>query len=1574
MAIFKKKAKTDREHGARSPTNSPPVQVQPPMVAVVQRGVSDSFAPPNAPISQNPKRMTNSTQFGAVATPTVLQSPQAGRASPGPAGLQMGQGGGYTVGMGLPSSLQQGHPQHKQQASLGSINGPLSPLAMFSAQNMAPAGGAMPQPQQYQQFPQQQQLQTQPQQQQLQQAGVLQQIPPHNPGYPWSTRPLRLYQPREHSQPLSPFPRYGLSVPPYPSHSGHMLLFGGLVADRAHNDLWSLDVRDHSLQLVKTRGEAPLPRIGHVSAIADRIMLVFGGDTKVDENDKQDEGLYVLDLRTQEWSHIPVVTGPCGRYGHAACMLGGYFYVHGGHVDGKNFDDLWAFDIRQLGRNDGQYTWERITYNSPAPLARTGHTIVPYQNQLFLFGGTDGDYHYNDSWSFHIPTGVWTELECIGYIPIPREGHAAAIVDDVVYVFGGRDVHGKDLGDLAAFRISNKRWYMFQNMGPAPMAKSGHSLCAAHGKVFVIGGESNLAPEVPRDDPNVIHILDTGKIKYPSDSQAPGGARAPQPVRPRTTSDATDRRPANGSNPNGSGPYGMGSAGNAQAASMASRSVDNVSRTMSPPQISPEPRSLIITNDTDAKLTKHTPNSESLDSVGPPGAGLRMNGQPQSMGVPQPMLQGNQLPQGVPPQRPRREGDEEYRRAMSPPEVTINGTPNTTSSSPTNESVVTPNGDVVAPVARRRSMSPPPAGHVPSHTVHPNMRNTRSPPPQLRVGEDGRPALPPDAFYFSGKSPGGGSRPGSLLGRPGSLLGRPGSIIGNRPGSVAGTADLLREIKARETEADGAKRREGALRVLLGKAIEQGYIVDDDVADVPSSDMLGDNSEQLHHVALALKQLKQEKANLQNEVTQQMQLASDRIQDSERLQKAALQEAAYYRAKLAALESGDTDEASKVDVNRIADLERQLESTTTEYTGGQRELERLKSEVEHHQKTCNEATEAEAETLKRAQVAEEEVAQLQEEMETLRHQVANHDRLTREQTERFITLTSTHNQREAERDDYKTQLDDLQGKNDEFALLLEQAQVSMAATNLRADEFESMHDQTKEKVATLEQELAETKRALEDKTHEAEQATARLAEVEGLHTSAREEVTNYRTLTNGRLGDLLESHRAIREDSTRGVKGHQDQLRALEEEKGSLLKLLRDAGERVDATEAVASSHRKKARELEQQHQIVRGEMRAQRTKLAVAQNELVKYRTLFTNKDSELHERDQAVTELQTRVSLMRKLLGEHGINVTDADLESTETSNTGELESKLRDKSRAHDTAQREIDELKRRCEEAEDKANSLARMVERYKDARSPSAGSIRSGDGEGGDANQRARDAERKLADAEEAHQKRLTALQSDYETAVRYVKGTEKMLKRMKDELNKQKATNTTLLSELDGMRGRAGSPLTRSISGRTTPSESELMRKIQTLQNQYTALQAELQASQDTLNARNREWDLLRSRVEDNERDNEALREDLAQAQHRIETLLAINPSGMMGSDDEDDRLGALRRGSTASSDGGTSMAFDKFTKELKQWERARSPDTHDEESDHGLNGKAVSPNPATSAFPTAPGMPTRGTLSGEWK
>jgi N-acetylneuraminic acid mutarotase len=71
------------------------------------------------------------------------------------------------------------------------------------------------------------------------------------------------------------------------------------------------------------------------------------------------------------------------------------------------------------------------------------------------FGGCDDQHVFNDTWSFNISTRKWTELQCTGPVPYPRRGHAAVLVDDVMYVFGGRN-DGKNLGDLNALNLSSK--------------------------------------------------------------------------------------------------------------------------------------------------------------------------------------------------------------------------------------------------------------------------------------------------------------------------------------------------------------------------------------------------------------------------------------------------------------------------------------------------------------------------------------------------------------------------------------------------------------------------------------------------------------------------------------------------------------------------------------------------------------------------------------------------------------------------------------------------------------------------------------------------------------------------------------------------------------------------------------------------------------------------------------------------------------------------------------------------------------------------------------------------------------
>lgn len=133
------------------------------------------------------------------------------------------------------------------------------------------------------------------------------------------------------------------------------------------------------------------------------------------------------------------------------------------------------------------------------------------------FGGTDGRYHYNDTWAFDLATKSWSELPCTGYIPCPREGHAAALVDDIMYIFGGRGVDGANIGQLAAFKISTRRWFMFQNMGLEPSPRSGHGMAAVGSKVYVLGGVCEDGVGGNKQGANFVHILETSTLLRPLD-------------------------------------------------------------------------------------------------------------------------------------------------------------------------------------------------------------------------------------------------------------------------------------------------------------------------------------------------------------------------------------------------------------------------------------------------------------------------------------------------------------------------------------------------------------------------------------------------------------------------------------------------------------------------------------------------------------------------------------------------------------------------------------------------------------------------------------------------------------------------------------------------------------------------------------------------------------------------------------------------------------------------------------------------------------------------------------------------
>lgn len=261
--------------------------------------------------------------------------------------------------------------------------------------------------------------------------------------------------------------------------------------------------------LLETEG-CPSPRVGHAALTLGNAFIVFGGDTKVTDTDTPDDNLYLLNTSTLKWTVAnPKGSRPAGRYGHSLSTVGSKLFVFGGQLDDYFFDDLVCFDLTKLRSPECRWTTiEPADGVSPPP--RTNHTVVTYQDRLYMYGGTDGQLWYSDTWCFDPVTSLWTQLNCSGFIPTPSEGHAATVVNDIMYVFGGRSSKGDDLGVLSALKLTSKRWFTFENMGQAPAPRSGHSMTAySNHKVLVMGGESH-----DQDDTHV-YVLDTSRIKYP---------------------------------------------------------------------------------------------------------------------------------------------------------------------------------------------------------------------------------------------------------------------------------------------------------------------------------------------------------------------------------------------------------------------------------------------------------------------------------------------------------------------------------------------------------------------------------------------------------------------------------------------------------------------------------------------------------------------------------------------------------------------------------------------------------------------------------------------------------------------------------------------------------------------------------------------------------------------------------------------------------------------------------------------------------------------------------------------------
>ncbi|BGP39376.1 hypothetical protein JCM10449v2_003314 [Rhodotorula kratochvilovae] len=1330
----------------------------------------------------------------------------------------------------------------------------------------------------------------------------------HTVLYPWSQRhvtllPSQLLPPPSPSDspsaPLTPllgppsplpFPRYGHSVNPIAtsSPSGDLYVFGGLVQNAVKNDLYVVQAAPSGASagagvplpvgMIETRGEVPGPRVGHASVGVGNVLIVWGGDTKSRPEERQDDGLYLLNLSTRDWTRVKTVgRAPEGRYGHAAAMVGSRFFVFGGQTDDGGFrNDLCWFDLQKLKM--GQPSWSFVEYRpgQVVPPPRTGHTCVTHGDSLYIFGGTDGQYHYNDTWQYDLSSGEWTELACIGYIPVPREGHAATLVDDVMYVFGGRGVDGKDLDDLAAFKISNHRWFMFQNMGPAPSGRSGHAMATYGSKVLVLGGESYTSTKA--DDPSFIHVLDTTKIKYPPDSARPAPAppaapeRSHHPHPPPFAQQAAQQQQQQLSS----------SAPPSSAASGLPQPIKRKSSIPVSAGAGAEDLRMRAASPTSSQRS-HTHSERGLKaSHPPPGQGAAAAG-----GIAAAMLNGSSSPSLAAAQAPgsptRSAGGGGGGRAPPRPArpddaPAFGASPAPPPSAPGSERARSPE---VSPPRARQASGGSADGRAPSpaEATSPGMGSLAAFAAQDAAAHAQQGQAPADAFYYR----------------------EPAALDSS---ASAGAGEERANLERLE-------RREVWLVEALRRAQAQGFVLESEDGGEDGEEALrnlgGEEDEKERRVKELVVAMKSELAKAKTAMAEQLASLNERFQGSDRARTAALQEASYYRAKLAALEAGAPSDVAKVERDRAAALEAQLSGALSAREALEAQVARLEADAAHHAAMRATADERGADAAKRADDAEAAHARVLAELAVLQGRAGEHERGLGEHVEKLAAVESSRSVLEGEHARLREQVGEHEQSVAHWLATLEASEAALTAAQARNDELAAAWEKATDALATQQTRVAELEHEVEALRVERDAATERADEAERMHQSTREAHDKSHALATGGLAQLLGLHRERQGMRNIGngsgddlAPEHAERVRAADEQVATVRQLHADAQAKHQTLSSELAAAREREAGLHVQLSTLRTQLSTVQAAHTKALDDLGAHKALVATHEGTARDVARARDAAEVKAGLLRSLLADHGLAAPSEDelasrfptLTGSESPDQlakrvleleGELEARMRQKA-----------QLEERVREHESEHGRLRDELDRAKSG--------------GGADKERAGKAQEEL----EALQGRHQQLEATHLKAVQYVKGTEKMLRRMKEELTRYKER----CEELESPERQAELEQLRSqVQELRTHSETS-SREAEELQQRLAALQGEYQ---HTLR---QQQDEAQGKVQELSAELDRLDAQLEKANHDLEETLVVNAS-------LNKELQAALKGPTSPRAGGANASEDysRLQAELEQAE-----------------------------------------------
>jgi hypothetical protein len=663
-------------------------------------------------------------------------------------------------------------------------------------------------------------------------------------------------------------------------------------------------------------------------------------------------------------------------------------------------------------------------------------------------------------------------------------------------------------------------------------------------------------------------------------------------------------------------------------------------------------------------------------------------------------------------------------------------------------------------------------------------------------------------------------------------LGRQPSNPLSRKGSARNsqTVNLLKEL-------DVAKNRNAWYASELELARKAGYKPNPSsspMLDLRAAESFDDDDKPLIEALIAMKT---ELTNVQASIDKQAVVAARQIAEVEKQRDAAVAEAVYAKAKLAAHGGSQTStpqldndarELGHMSSERSTDIGRKLAAALAEQRELRTQVEMLTSEIESEKRSRKLAEDTSNSTQGRMAELETYRQQNSSEVEHLKAELHELQIKNREDAIICSEAVSAAQLLRFDKDEleakYQEAVSSTKDHSDTFESLREAISSSANMRNIlerKLDEERTL----REKVETK---LSKIKAEHENRTAELETATRRLRDAEEV---AEQHANEARTHRQAVLAGL---DKVATRDANAGSSTMNDRAAALQAQIQAANALVRKYQAAADTASEKLRSAEARIAGLEAYQEQSSRESMSIRKQLQANMREVQTLQAANSELKSKLANQQLETNAVHVQHNTLKDILGERGISPSGA----------------ARARGLSSPQSERNTPDLFRLRELEQ----QLAASVQAHQDTR---------------------QNFESQQQEAESGYREKLSQLENDYQSAVHYVKGTEKMLKRMKDELSKYKSDNTRLKDQLTEAEDKGAVP-----SGWETERAS-LAKQIESLQadvkSSASQLERQMAEVRKELLAAQQERDLLKENHEQVSRklatNTEQSRAELAQLQ-----------------------------------------------------------------------------------------------------